>query len=218
MTGAVRPFDGLRDQIAAALQVRAERERPVVAHRLLARAADFPTMNDVLPPPAPVRVSEAGPLAILTSLLATSREDAASDKMPTTFDEVLQHELASLLRELGEDDLSASANSSPSPLKELNAVRGFRESWLKRNFDKRVAQAISEGPENPGPLNPDMLIVKSLSAMRTLSPSYLYRYIAWLDTLLWLEKAGETLSNGSGDGAERRQTGTPRTAGRPRKS
>lgn len=210
MTELVRPFAGLREHVAAALQDRAVRERPAVARRLLARADESSAQPPGMPPSPPVRVVESGPLAMLTSLLATSWEETASDQTPTTFDEVLQHELASLLRELGADDLSASATSSPSRLKELTAVRGFRESWLKRIFDKRVAQAILEGPENPGPLNPDMLLVKSLSAMRALSPHYLYRYLAWLDTLLWLEKAGETLSGSSGGSTPRQ-----RTAGRP---
>lgn len=216
MTEVVQPFAGLREQIAVALQERATRERPAVARRLLARVAESSAQPPDMPPRLTVRESEPGPLAMLTSLLAASWEDAASDQTPTTFDEVLQHELASLLRELGADDLSESRKSSPSRLKELTAVRGFRESWLKRIFDKRVAQAIREGPENPGPLNPDMLLVKSLSAMRDLSPHYLYRYLAWLDTLLWLEKAGETLPSGAAGGSASQQTLAKRTTGRPR--
>lgn len=216
MTEAVRPFDDLREQVATALQERSARERPAVARRLLARVAESSAQPPDMPLRSTVRESEPGPLAMLTSLLAASWEDTAADQTPTTFDEVLQHELASLLRELGEDELPARAASAPSRVKELTAVRGFRESWLKRIFDKRVAQAIREGPENPGPLNPDMLLVKSLSAMRALSPHYLYRYLAWLDTLLWLEKAGETLPGSAGGGSASQQAAAKRTAARPR--
>ncbi len=218
MKGVVPPFDGLSERLAAALRERAARERPAVARRLNARATECLAQPVERPPSPPMRVTAPGPLAMLSHLLATSRDDSVADQTPATFDEVLQHELDALLRELEGDEVSVSEQSSPSHLKELSAVRGFRESWLKRHFDKRVEQAIREGPENPGPLNPDMLLVKSLSAMRALSPNYLYRYIAWLDTLLWLEHVGETLPGATVNSTTRPPSATKRSAGRPRKN
>ena len=44
-------------------------------------------------------------------------------------------------------------------------------------------------PQNPGPLNPQMLAIKSLSTMRELSPDYLNRFVSYVDTLLWLERS-----------------------------
>ena len=73
---------------------------------------------------------------------------------------------------------------------ELNSVRLFRESLVKLNSDKLVTRVISEGPESPGPLNPQGLVIKSLSTMRELSPDYLNRFVSYIDTLLWLEQAG----------------------------
>ncbi len=61
--------------------------------------------------------------------------------------------------------------------------------WLKLNSDKLVTRVISEGPESPGPLNPQGLVIKSLATMRELSPDYLNRYVSYIDTLLWLEQA-----------------------------
>ena len=75
---------------------------------------------------------------------------------------------------------------------ELNSVRLFRESLVKLNSDKLVTRVISEGPESPGPLNPQGLVIKSLATMRELSPDYLNRFVSYIDTLLWLEQAGAT--------------------------
>lgn len=73
---------------------------------------------------------------------------------------------------------------------ELDSVRLFRESLVKLNSDQLVTRVISEGPESPGPLNPQGLVIKSLATMRELSPDYLNRFVSYIDTLLWLEQAG----------------------------
>jgi hypothetical protein len=77
---------------------------------------------------------------------------------------------------------------------ELKSVRLFRESAQKQSMHNRVTQLISEGPENAGPLNPHRLMIRSLCALRDLSPDYLNRVISHIDTLLWLEQAGSQLS------------------------
>jgi hypothetical protein len=74
---------------------------------------------------------------------------------------------------------------------ELSSIHYFRESLVRRNADKLVTQAIREIPEGAGPLNSQKLIVQSLASMRDLSPHYLNRFVAYIDTLLWLEQTGE---------------------------
>lgn len=74
---------------------------------------------------------------------------------------------------------------------ESTSARQFRELLEKHGSDKRVKRAISEGPEAPGPLNPQALVIRSLATLRELSPDYLNRFVAYADTLLWLEQAGE---------------------------
>jgi hypothetical protein len=74
---------------------------------------------------------------------------------------------------------------------ELKSVGRFRESLLKRNADKLVTQAIENAPENPGPLNPQILVIHSLATMRDLSPHYMHRFVSYIDTLLWLEQANK---------------------------
>ena len=79
--------------------------------------------------------------------------------------------------------------SAVGELQELTSVRLFRESLVKLSSDKLVSRIIKEAPENPGPLNPQMLVIRSLSTMRDLSPDYLNRFVAYVDTLQWLEQA-----------------------------
>jgi hypothetical protein len=92
----------------------------------------------------------------------------------------------------------AEASGASDPLhvggtpirQELKAVRAFKASSQKREVDSRVTQAIEESPENAGPLNPQRLMVRSLSTLRELSPAYLGRFVTMIDAMLWLEAAG----------------------------
>ena len=74
---------------------------------------------------------------------------------------------------------------------ELSSIHYFRELRVRRNAEKLATQAIREIPEGAGPLNSQKLIVQSLASMRDLSPHYLNRFVAYIDTLLWLEQADE---------------------------
>lgn len=71
---------------------------------------------------------------------------------------------------------------------ELRAMRQFREVWAKRMLEKAVAHAMQEAPEDAGPLNAHRLVIQAVSKMQELSPSYLNRFVSYIDTLLWLER------------------------------
>jgi hypothetical protein len=72
---------------------------------------------------------------------------------------------------------------------ELKSLNSFRDSLAKEHAKNRVSEAIANAPKNAGPLNPEMLAIRSLAAIRDLSPDYLSRFVAYMDTLLWLEQA-----------------------------
>lgn len=74
------------------------------------------------------------------------------------------------------------------PRPELKSVRGFREVWSKIAAIDHMDQAMVRGPENAGPLNPHMLVLRSLALMRQLSPDYLQRFLSHVDSLLWLDQ------------------------------
>ena len=50
---------------------------------------------------------------------------------------------------------------------------------------------MSRTPDNAGPLNSHALVLRSLALMRELSPDYLQRFLAQLDTWMWLEDLGQ---------------------------
>ncbi len=76
---------------------------------------------------------------------------------------------------------------------ELRSAQAFRETWSRLCAEDEVVQAVQRGPENAGPLNSHMLVLRTLGLMRELSPDYLRRFMAHADSLLWLEQASAQL-------------------------
>lgn len=71
---------------------------------------------------------------------------------------------------------------------EMKSVRHFRQAWSRICAEDQVEQAVEQGPENAGPLNSHMLVLRSLALMRQLSPDYLQRFLSHVDSLLWLDQ------------------------------
>ena len=91
----------------------------------------------------------------------------------------------------------AEGNAAPSGWggrPELKSVQGFREVWSQFAVVDQVEQSLQRGPENAGPLNSHMLVLRSLATMRELSPEYLRRFLSHAETLLWLDQEGQRLS------------------------
>jgi len=72
---------------------------------------------------------------------------------------------------------------------ELQAYIALRASKKKFETDKLVDAIINDHPEVLGPLNPQLLLIRSLQSMRELSPHYLSRFVSYIDTLVRLEEA-----------------------------
>lgn len=81
---------------------------------------------------------------------------------------------------------------------ELKSAQRFRETWSRICAEEDVTQAVERGPENAGPLNSHMLVLRTLGLMRDLSPDYLRRFMSHADTLLWLEQAHSKLKEPAG--------------------
>ncbi len=71
---------------------------------------------------------------------------------------------------------------------ELKATQYFRNTWAKLSINKRVTHALGQAPKNAGPINSHMLVLRSLALMRDISPDYLNRLTAYVDTLLCLDQ------------------------------
>lgn len=74
---------------------------------------------------------------------------------------------------------------------DMKSVRRFSEVWSKIAAENQVDQAFGRGPDNAGPLNSHMLVLRSLTWMRDLSPDYLRRFLSQADSLLWLEQVNQ---------------------------
>lgn len=81
----------------------------------------------------------------------------------------------------------AGGEKGPALRRELRALRLLRGRQREVAIQQRLADAIANAPEAPGPLNPQMLAIRALSAMRDYSPEYAKHFVAYLDTLMWLE-------------------------------
>lgn len=69
----------------------------------------------------------------------------------------------------------------------------FRQLWGQLSTERQIRQSVASVPEGAGPLNSQRLVLRALQTMQGLSPEYLNRYMAYLDTLLWLDEAGAAL-------------------------
>jgi hypothetical protein len=91
---------------------------------------------------------------------------------------------------------------------ELKTSRVFRNTWSKLSVDRQVAKALDQAPKNAGPINSHMLVLRSLTLMRDISPDYLNRFTSYVDTLLGLEqtekgKAPSAPKAAAGDAAKK---------------
>ena len=68
-------------------------------------------------------------------------------------------------------------------------VRQFLKQLRQISVQKRVSKAIAQAPQNAGPINSHMLVLRALGVMRDISPDYLQRFMTHLDTLLCLEQS-----------------------------
>jgi len=171
-SGACR-FDPLRFAYLEALQRRMEGQpaavRAALEGRLAGGLADYERLAAATPPRAPAPAPAPTPRGLaatpLASLQARLRDAAAARAAACAPGEVApEHELASALR--------------------------FRQAWLAGRTLEQVDQALQRRPANAGPLNSHALVLHSLALMRELSPAYLGRFLAVVESLQWLEQAG----------------------------
>ena len=70
---------------------------------------------------------------------------------------------------------------------ELPAVDDFRNLWSTLRTGSQVRESLAQAPTGAGPLNSAALAHRSLMLMGGLSPEYLRKFLAYVDTLSWLE-------------------------------
>lgn len=135
--------------------------------------------------------SAEGAVATLLRRLDGSDVPATDSPAGGAIGDLLRSQEADAIRSVATSAADVTALPAARP-GDLRAASFFREARQQQHADRLVAREAQEAPEDCGPLNPQKLAIRSLLAMRDLSPAYLGRFVAYVDTLFWLEKTGET--------------------------
>lgn len=197
LQGQCPQFDPPRLRGVESLLERAQQQRPSVQAPLLRRAASmladyrrdceqFSEQPSRLAGVLATRRSGAASAlrALQAQLNRDTPDDAASDEASSPISALLRQQEFSLL---GASQSHTPDNATSEPPKELRALRQLRSRQRHQDIEQRIDQAIQNAPQDPGPLNPQMLAIRSLTNMRERSPAYLKQFVGYLDTLLWLE-------------------------------
>ena len=82
-----------------------------------------------------------------------------------------------------------SARPAPAPPTELKALQQFRSTWSRLRVNQQISRSLAQVPDNPGPLNSQLLVLRSLKLMQDIAPAYLQGFMTQMETLLWLDEA-----------------------------
>ncbi|WP_290871826.1 DUF2894 domain-containing protein [Aquabacterium sp.] len=104
--------------------------------------------------------------------------------------QALNQHIQQALRQASEGGLPMAAPAAGERA-EMKSLQRFRDTWVRISAEDEIDKAIGRAPDNAGPLNSHMLVLRSLELMRGLSPAYLQRFMSQLDALLWLDQVNQ---------------------------
>jgi hypothetical protein len=110
---------------------------------------------------------------------------------PQGHPEPLPSPLATLLQDMGPKTAPHGSGRPAGWPSENPRIQAFKKQLSQISVQKQVTHAIAKAPQNAGPINSQMLVLRSLGLMRAISPDYLNRFMAHVDTLLCLDEAGK---------------------------
>jgi hypothetical protein len=137
-----------------------------------------------------VSSAKADGLAELASCLDHERQSNTRGKHGLE-DQMLRQErdiAATVSDAASQPGISTPPRTGPD---ELASGRQLRRSQNRSSTRLRVQRAISECPDDAGPLNPQKLVIRALTTMEGLSPDYTNRFMTYVDTLLYLQQLDE---------------------------
>jgi hypothetical protein len=172
-------FDGAKEAEAAALAEEAAQRDPVGWHYIQVLAERTRT--------------QTGPAqALLQAMLSTAVAKlqvrlAAPQNQNTLPASSTASPLSALLQDMTAPSAEHPLSPSGQGRMDNPRVAQFRQQLGKISVQKQVIQAIAQAPQNAGPINSHMLVLRSLGLMRDLSPDYLNRFMGYVDTLFFLD-------------------------------
>jgi hypothetical protein len=163
----------------AALATEAAQRDPVGWHHIQVLAER--TRSQTGPAQALLQAKLQSALAQLQARLAAQKKQHALSAHQTP------SPLSVLLRDMAAPSAERPLSPSGHGRMDNPRVAQFRQQLGKISVQKQVSQAIAQAPQNAGPINSHMLVLRSLGLMRDLSPDYLHRFMGYVDTLLFLD-------------------------------
>lgn len=178
-----RGENGVSLQIARYLLDKACVSPPLVAEKLLERARTY-----LMAPNNPLKASSSKDslsksrqsLSPVLSILQQSELELPSQKL-TDLEQKMQAQNERFLSE---------PIDAPKPVKKdigLRAARRLEQQRQSKKKQKTLEQALQKRPDDPGPLNPEMLAVEVLKELKTVSPAYMDRQLSFIDALVQLD-------------------------------
>jgi hypothetical protein len=163
----------------AALATEAAQRDPVGWHHIQVLAERTRTQTG--PAQALLQAKLQSALAQLQARLAAQKKQHPPSAHQTP------SPLSVLLRDMAAPSAERPLSPSGHGRMDNPRVAQFRQQLGKISVQKQVSQAIAQAPQNAGPINSHMLVLRSLGLMRDLSPDYLHRFMGYVDTLLFLD-------------------------------
>ena len=73
---------------------------------------------------------------------------------------------------------------------QLRALSMLQHAQWRRDVQASITLAMDTSPEEPGPLNSHMLVMKAFNTLDENAPEYLQHWVSYLNDLIWLEAQG----------------------------
>ena len=198
---AAAPVDAVGFAVLEALARRAQAQQGEVRRRLVLRIEALRTeqaaSGTAARSAAPLRVEQAARRTVLSGLSEQIDRLGRSPKKRAAIGPAPSVEAARV------------AGERPAP--RHDAVSAFQGTWLRLRAEQRLRQAQAQVPAMAGPLNSSHLVNRALRAMHDLSPAYLDAFLSSVDTLLWLEQAGDLASRAATSAERERKPGARAT-------
>jgi hypothetical protein len=177
-------FDGARAAEVAALAEEAKQRDPVGWHHIQVLAERTRTQSGLTQVLLQAKLNSA--LAQLQARLAAQKKPYTPHIQPYSH---TPSPLSALLRDMAAPSAERPLSPGGHGRMDNPRVAQFRQQLGKISVQKQVTQAIAQAPQNAGPINSHMLVLRSLGLMRDLSPDYLNRFMGYVDTLFFLDSA-----------------------------
>ena len=177
-------FEGAKTTEMAALAEEATQLDPVGWHHIQVLAERTRTQTG--PAQALLQAKLNSALAQLQARLAAQKKPHTPHIQPYSH---TPSPLSALLRDMAAPSAERPLSASGHGRMDNPRVAQFRQQLGKISVQKQVTHAIAQAPQNAGPINSHMLVLRSLGLMRDLSPDYLNRFMGYVDTLFFLDSA-----------------------------